>query len=295
MRYSVMSLALLGILALSCGERQAGTGKSDNSPGSTSAPLPPLLGRYLFDAEPRTMELSDNLLEVSGIAFDGEGRLFAHGDEKGVIYELDTASGRITREFTLGKAGVKEDFEDIAIVGDRFYMTTSNGVIYEFSSGEDGRNVDFLTHTTGLTAGNDVEGLCHDPATNALLLACKADPGVPGRVRSVYSFSLAEKRLASVPRWILTIDDLTRGIDRRDFRPSAITRDPATGHFLLMTSADNAIAELDSTGTVLGAIRIRRGEHQQPEGLAISPDGTLYISDEAAEGVATVSAYQKRK
>lgn len=254
-----------------------------------------VLNRYDFNVEPATLELSDRLHEVSGIAFDGEGRLFAHGDERGIVFELDRASGRIVRKFTLGKKGIKGDFEDIEIVGDRFYMVTGTGVIHEFSSGKDDEEVEYLTYETGLSAENDVEGMCYDPATNALLLACKADPGVSGAVRAVYSFSLATKSLAQAPRWTLKIADLTRDTDRGDFHPSAIARDPGTGHFLLMTSADNAIAELDSAGVVLGAIRIRRGEHRQPEGLAFDPDGALVISDEGANGVATVSIYKAKE
>lgn len=286
----LIPLSLIALL-VSCGDKEAP--RSQNDVKVRAKPTRAVvLKRFDFSADPITYELSDKLREISGIAFDPDGRLWAHGDERGVVYELDPGSGKIVRNFTLGEKGVKGDFEDIQVVGNRFYMITSNGVIYEFAAGDEDEAVTYLTYETGLSTANDVEGLCYDPSTNALLVACKGDPGVPGRVRSIYSFDLGTKRMDPVPRWVLRIDSLTSNTDRRDFRPSALARDPETGHYLLLTSADNAIAELDSTGTILGSLRIRRGEHQQPEGLAFAPDGSLLVSDEADKGVATVSVYK---
>src|SRR5687768_6569101 len=89
--------------------------------------------------------LPDELAEISGLAFAPDGRLFAHGDEQGLVHRLDPRNGKILGSFALAATGrepdlgkklkgaraadaVIGDFEGIAIVGDRFFLVTSNGV-----------------------------------------------------------------------------------------------------------------------------------------------------------------------
>ena len=81
--------------------------------------------------------LPDRLNEISGLAAL-DGRLFAHGDEHGIIYEIDHGGGRFVKAFALGEATVRDDFEGIAIVGDRFYLVASSGRLYESFEGADG-------------------------------------------------------------------------------------------------------------------------------------------------------------
>jgi hypothetical protein len=45
---------------------------------------------------------------------------------------------------------------------------------------------------------------------------------------------------------------------------------------------------------VLGGGRLPAERHRQPEGLAIAPDLTLLIGDEAAQGTATITGYAYR-
>ncbi|MGE0352695.1 MAG: hypothetical protein AB7Q69_05580, partial [Gemmatimonadales bacterium] len=71
------------------------------------------------------------LTEISGLAMNAEGRLFAHDDERGIIFEVDYRSGRILRSFSLGRRGLRGDYEGIAVVGQSIWLVTSDGTLYE--------------------------------------------------------------------------------------------------------------------------------------------------------------------
>jgi uncharacterized protein YjiK len=254
----------------------------------------------LDDKKPDKIKLPERLSEISGIAFSPDGRLFAHGDESAVVYQLDTSSGEIVKQFNVGSGTLggpmKGDFEDIAIVGDRFYLVQSNGTIVEFSEGENGKEVEYQEYKTELKSKNDVEGLCYDETTNALLLLCKGDPGkgVDNTMRAVYSFPLATKELDPKPRFLISADEVMKQTGGKAFNPSAITRHPRTGTFLVLASAGNALVELSPEGKILGVARLDGDVHPQPEGIAVSSGGSLFISDEGRGGKGRLSSYTMR-
>jgi hypothetical protein len=63
----------------------------------------------------------------------------------------------------------------------------------------------------------------------------------------------------------------------------------------MLAAPERAYAEIDSTGKVLGGGKLSAQRHRQPEGIAIAPDLTLLISDEAAGQTATITGYAYRR
>lgn len=237
------------------------------------------------------LSLPGKLREVSGICFDAHGRLFAHNDELGMVCEVDPDDGSILKSFYITSSGwygtsrIAADFEDIAIVGTTFFLVDSSGTLYMFEEGDEGVEVEAVKFDTFLTESWDVEGLCVDPVGNRLFLACKVWPkrqrpsGVRG-VKPVFSFSLDEHRLAEDPGMLIpsaTLKNISR--DGR-FKPSAITRHPLSGNFLVLASAGHMVAELDSNGRLLSWRHLDAIRHPQPEGIAVDSLGRLYIADE---------------
>ena len=155
------------------------------------------LSKYNFKPEESlVIKLPGELQEISGLTMTDDGRLFGHNDEKGFVYQIDYSNGNITKKFSLGEKYEREDFEGIAYANKKFYIVTSNGVLYEFDEGSDGESVSFQVYETDLNSKNDVEGLCFDPETNSLLLACKGYPGKGfKKQKAVYSFSLDRMKL----------------------------------------------------------------------------------------------------
>jgi hypothetical protein len=252
--------------------------------------------------------LPAELVEISGLAFAADGRLFAHGDERGVVYRLDPRSGKVLatfalaatgREPDLGKKGgsgshgvVLGDFEDIAVVGDRFFLVTSNGVLLEFKEGQNGARVPYTAHLTGLGRLCELEGLGHDAATDVLLLLCKDRRG-KGRLSQVqaYAWSLKDGRVTSKPRLTVSYAELARTTGAAAFNGTAIAVAPGGKSFLLVAGPQQAFAEIGRDGRVLRGGAFPRGLYRQPEGAAFGPDGTLLIASEGAGRAATLAGY----
>lgn len=253
------------------------------SPASAS-----VLARYDLAAPPQDRwELPKDLAELSGLAPAGGGRLFAHGDERAIVFELDPAGHRVVKRFELGRPAARGDFEGIAVADDRIFLVTSDGVLYEAPEGADGDAVEFVTRATGAGRSCEVEGLEYEPETRSLLLACKTPRAAPLKGR------------LTVLRWSLdrgVLDPDPRFSAPGRIHPSGITREPGTGHYLVIAARDNLIAELSPTGQILGTATLPASLHPQAEGIALAPDGSLLIGNERRSkgSPGTLSIYRRR-
>jgi len=254
-----------------------------------------VLGNYAIAKGPDARwRLPNTLREVSGLATSADGRVFAHGDERAVILELDAGRQRATKAFAMGPRGVPGDFEGIAIADGRFWLVTSNGVLYESAEGADGAEVTVRTHDTGVGAQCEVEGLAHDPTANTLVMACK-EPRVRALrgVVAIFSWSIPRKTVVRTLR--MRADLLGRAVGASSFHPSAIERDSTTGHWLLLAARERAVVEITPEGSIVGGVRLPRRDHQQPEGITIASDRSLLIADEGGGRAGTLSVYRRAR
>ncbi len=256
-----------------------------------------LQSRYdLSDKHAVQFPLPKRLSEVSGLVMTADGRLFAQEDERGVVYQLDYTNGKIVKQFSLGKFGVKGDFEDIAVKGKTFYLIESGGTIYEFPEAENGGRVEFKTYDTFLTSKNDVEGLCYDSETDCLLLLCKAYAGKGyHNYKAVYSFSLKAKSLAGKPRFLIPLEQVTKNSDNGEFQPSGITRNPKSGTFFILAARGSLIIELSKDGKILSQQPINKKVNPHPEGIAFAPDLTLLLCNDGQGGRGSLTVYPLKK
>jgi uncharacterized protein YjiK len=238
-------------------------------------------------------ELPDALREISGLAATPDGRLFAHGDERALIVELDVARKVVKKTFTLGRHGARGDFEGLAIAGGRFWIVTSNGILHEGAEGANGGYVAFRTYDTGVGALCEVEGLASDPSANALLLACK-EPRVRALQGMVAVFTWSIPRRALVNRAGLRVraDLIARSAGVSTFHPSGIERDATTGNWLIVAARERAVVELTPDGSIVAGAALAKRGHRQPEGIAIASDRTLFIGDEGAGRRGTLTSYR---
>ena len=265
------------------------------------------LARYALASAPdRRVVLPPELREVSGLAVASGGRLFAHGDEEGRVFEIDPGTGKVVKSFALrpdasqvdlGKKPkdglVAGDFEDLAIVGDRFFLVTSNGVLVEFGEGNDGELVSFTTHPTALSEVCEVEGLAHDPASESLLLLCKEMRQKAQRDRvEIHAWSLRDQRLDPTPRSVIPYSALASITGTNEFNGSALALVPGSTSLAMVAGPQRLFAEIASDGTPVAGGALNRAALPQPEGMAFMPDGTLLISSEGGKGEAMVGGYR---
>lgn len=246
----------------------------------------------LNDKKAHRITLSNELNEISGLAVNDEDRVFCHNDEKGVIYEIDINDGNILKKFKLGILTINRDFEDIAIVGNTFYLVTSSGEFFIFKEGKKNASVKYKLVETGLNRKNNVEGLCYDPETNSLLLACKGYPGKGLKgYKAIYAYSLNKNKLLTKPRFLLQLDELEKFSNEKKFEPSGIARHPKTGHFLIIAAGGNMIVEISKTGQIEAMKHLKPKRHQQPEGIVFKSVKDLLICDEGQGGKAQITLY----
>lgn len=283
-RFLKASLPCALLLFASAGQG-AGQERSDVAPGTNP------LDRFAFSEPAAEFRLPGRLREISGLAVSADGRVFAHDDERAVIYEVDVRSGDLIKAFAMGDTPARGDFEGIAVVDDRFYLVSSDGVIYESGEGADDDRLSFNTFGTGVGRRCEVEGLAYEPTDDTLLLLCKTarDESLRAFV-SVFRWSRVERTLSAQPL-LIDLDEVERATDQNNFAASGIERDPQTGHYVLIAGPDRAIVAVHRDGRVLGGGRLDADRHPQAEGITFGADGRLWIADEGASRRARLTAY----
>lgn len=256
-----------------------------------------VLDDYDIDSKSNQMiYLPKELKEISGLSYAGNGILFMHNDEKGIVYKFDLKKQKVILEYELGEKHIKKDFEDIAFLKDSVYMITSDGVLYKFSLNDGKDEIPFEELKSGLDKKNNIEGLCFDPQTNAFLLACKDYPGKGYKdFKAVYEFDILNKKLKPKPRFLVSLKQLKHEYDIKDFSPSGIELHKESGHFFLISASPEVIIELDAKGNLINAKKFNDKIHKQPEGIAFLGNNSLVISDEAKDKEAKITIFEQRK
>ena len=253
-----------------------------------------VLQRYI---RPPTVEwrLPGRLREISGLAMTPDDRLFAHDDEEAVIYEIDYRGGRLVKAFAMGEPTAQGDFEGIAYADGRFYLTTSNGRLYESSEGRDGERMLFNTYGTGVGNACEVEGLAFEPSDRTLLLLCKEarEKRLEDHV-AIFRWSLDRRAMADDSLLLYPMSAFTEPIDEKNFHPSGLERHPTAGTYVIVAAREEAVAEVSPNGEVVRVMKLPRGQHRQAEGITFSSIDTLFISDEGGSGRSRLVLYPSR-
>lgn len=276
--------ALIACVALLFGAAcsEASAPQADRAPGSRTS---------LFARAPTAAwRLPDRLREISGLTVTPDGRLFAHDDERAIIYQLDVTQGAIIKSFAVGDAE-RGDFEDITTTPDGyFWLMSSNGRLLRFREGQSGGRVDFERFNTGLKDVCELEGLAYLASAQSLILACKVNHARDMRdTLALYAWPIASERPATLWR-SMPVGPVIAAAGARAFHPSSLQFDGPSGRILLLSARDGALAEFGADGELLTARRLGP-EHVQAEGMAVMPSGDLVISDEGGSGHARIAVY----
>ena len=224
-------------------------------------------------------EVPDVLREVSGIAYLGPNRFACVQDERGTIFIYNTATAKIEREIDFTGPG---DFEGITVVGQTAYVVRSDGRLFEVAGFESNRPK-VTEHQTSFTADNNIEGLAYDARHNRLLLAVKDHDSNSKTYKGIYSFDLATKKLNPSPVYKIHFSHqvFARVFDEdKTMMPSEVQVHPLTGHIYVTDAKNHQLVVLDANGAIQNRYPFSKAEFYKAEGIAFSPAGELYISNE---------------
>lgn len=280
------------LLFFSC-QQKKGKSKPEEKAIPAASTLPHT--NYDFTTPDSVWELPDELLELSGICFNKEGKMLCHEDQNGIIYTYNLRSKTIE---TATEFAGKGDCEDIAYHNDTVYILRTDGIIFQVA--------DYLTSpktteiSTNLGRDNNPEGLCYDQSNNRLLIACKEYSGIPDadkRTKAVYALSLNDKKLQEKPVYTLSRENLAKAFGSEiEIYPSSIAVHPISKNiFVIGTRAGRVIAELLPDGTILHVNRLTNHLFIQPEGITFSNNGDMYIANEGKNEAANILLFKYKK
>ncbi len=256
------------------------------------------IGRFSLDADSfQQWKLPKKLREISGLALTPDDRLFAIGDEQGIVYELDYNRGNIVKTFGLGSPIARDDFEGIAYLNDLIYIVSSAGRLYELAEGSDGEHVNFKAYRTGLGGICEIEGLAPDIQSGTLHLACKRNRSASklGNL-SIFAWSPSTGELLPDRQVEIPTMEIARKLGKKRVSPSAIAIDPETGNYYGLAGPQRAIFELTPSGGLIDAIILPLADrHRQAEGIEITRDGKLLIADEGGKKKARLGVYASQR
>lgn len=232
-------------------------------------------------------ELPDILEEVSGIFLLENDRMACVQDEEGIIFIFDLKTSSIEKKINFAGIG---DFEGLTIVGSTAYVLRSDGIIFEVPEYNSGFP-QTLQHDLKLPAKYDFEGLTYDEANNRLLLAIKENSGK--EFKPVLGFDLVTKQLQKEPVYKIRFDDpifdiLERKRSDKIIKPSEISIHPSTGEIYILEAENTKLLILDQSGKAIKLHVFKEDQFPQPEGMAISSNGDIYISNEASKAPANI-------
>lgn len=250
---------------------------------------------YNYDLSHPTKKwiLPDALKEISGQVWIDKNHLLAIEDLHPILYLIKMGNkATIEKQIPFKKVSDKKtDIEDVALVKNTAYALWSHGILYKVKHWLSDPETKKLE--TPLSKENNTEGLCYDPVSHDLLIACKNESDVSDEkksTRSIFEFDLKADTLISEPFMLIHKKDFKKVADEKlEFFPSAIAVHPITHDIYILSTKDSkCMAVYDYKGGLKSFEWINKDILLQPEGICFAPDGTLFISSEGKHGIPPV-------
>ncbi len=252
------------------------------------------LGPYRINVPDKTFNLPTYLDEISGLSTTGvDSLLVAIQDEEGILFFINKETGEINHQVKFGDTG---DYEGVEVLSGLIFVTNSKGDLFRVEIDKSYGAISSADKVkTWLNSDDNIEGLGHLPGSDRLLLASKDARKKPKELRYIYQFDLVRNELDTTPFLVLdgrAIADILDRDVKPIFSPSALAVHPINKEIYILSSPAAAIIRVDQHGSIHEAARLDRRIHRQPEGMAFGQDGTLFISNEARNGLAKLHVFE---
>jgi uncharacterized protein YjiK len=234
------------------------------------------------------------LREISGLALTSRGTVLTHDDNVGRVYEIDPKTGILLKGFSLA-GGVRGDFEAITIAGNDVYLLQSKGKIYKFKEGGDAEQVPYSVYDTGLGKECEFESMAYEADSSRLVLACKKflEKDAPKELL-IFHVPLPLGDRSAFTSLKVPAKDVIGSNKWKNFHPSDINIDPITKNYVIVASKEKGLVVITPDGEVVRSEPLP-GDHRQPEGVAITLDSILIVSDEANVKPPAITLYRWRR
>lgn len=266
---------------------------------------------YKLDEPVKTWKLPASLLEISGLGYIDEKRLACVQDEKGIIFIINSQTGKIDKEIMFGASG---DYEGIEITGHDAWILRSDGTLFEVLDFLNKANPAVKDHPTALSIMSDAEGLAFDPSNNGLLIACKEQPFIDRTddlgFKAVYRYDIKSGLLDQKPFLLINPDTLRHyrshenkghltgdqtgsasSLKKMTFKPSGIAIHPVSGDIYILASVGKLLLVISNPGKIQAMVKLNPVIFPKPEGICFSPEGVLFISSEGGKQEATIMKF----
>jgi hypothetical protein len=254
-----------------------------NSGAGQDAPSPP--GYRLGD--PQKILLNQSMDEISGFLFYPPMNAFiALNDEQGKLYAIPLDGTRKYDSWRFAKQG---DFEDLVFTGKNWYALKSNGNIFAirnpFTDSSSAENFSF-------PAGgrNELESLYFDDLSNQLIAICKSCSSDDKNEVSAFAFNPVTSQYSSSPVYRINVKEVETKLNQKkiNLKPSAAAIHPVTKELYIIASVNRLLLVAERNGKLKDVYPLKVSLFKQPEGITFAPNGDMYVSNEAQDGIANI-------
>jgi hypothetical protein len=244
-------------------------------------------------SKPEIIKVAKEVNQISGIAYyENDNAVFAIDDDHGNLYKISLEKDPKVEKWEFGK---DNDYEDLALVKDSFYILSSYGKIVSFPFSFP---ITSIKETDlDLSGKNEFEILYFDKAANRLIMMCKDCADDKGE-NSAYAFDLKTNAFILNPVLHLKKKDIEEKLAKQisKFKPSGASMNPLTGEVFIISSVNKLLVITDANMQVKEVYELDPALFKQPEGICFTPKGDLLISNESAkEGKADILRFVYEK
>jgi len=238
--------------------------------------------------EPQKFRVRESMQEISGIQLSpDEHHIYAINDEQGKIFMIDLST---TKPYPTSKFDRSGDYEDLVYTPKGWIVLKSNGTLYQVHDifTDSVTSTEYSFHKKGK---QEFESIYLEPGSNSLVIICKqCEEDKAQRASSAYRFNLSTMQYDADPAYRIDVREIGKilGVDMKNFRPSAAAIHPIEKRLYIIDAINNLLVITDMSGKVQEAHYLKSRLYEQPEGISFAPNGDMYISNEAGDGIADI-------
>ena len=222
--------------------------------------------------------------DLSALTYDPDRNsliAITNGNPQFLELSLD---GQLLRAIPLVGFGDPEAIEYISrgvyVISDERLQRLLRIEVDERTESIDAASSQQLSLAIGQNGNKGFEGLAYDAPGKRLFVAKERDPV---RIYEIEGFPYPED---GQPLAIHVSENVERDADLFVRDLSSLQYDEQTGHLLALSDESRLVVELDVHGKAISSLSLKSGDHglekdvPQAEGIAMGPDGTLYVVSE---------------